>query len=178
MKEEWRDVVGYEGYYQVSNMGRVKSLDRYIQCKDGRTKLYKGSLKKTTKHKIGYMCVGLNIDDVFSLYYVHRLVAIAFINGDHFDREVNHINEIRDDNRLINLEWVTHRENINHGTCPKRISEKGSRPVIGICVYSGLPHFYTSLSRARIDGYDSTSISKCCHKKLKTHKNKYWIRDI
>ena len=117
-KEIWKDIKGYEGYYQVSNLGNVRSLDRV-----GRTgKNLKGRVlkQKTTK---GYNMVGLYKDGKQKHKTVSRLVAKAFVNNPDKKPEVNHIDENKQNNKADNLEWVTAKENSNHGTRPKRIGE-------------------------------------------------------
>jgi hypothetical protein len=99
--EVWRNIEGYEGLYQVSNIGRVKSLKGEIE------KMISISIKET-----GYHRVTLIKDSVCKRKYVHVLVAEAFIGKS--DLEVNHINGIKSDNRVENLEWVTKSDNIKH----------------------------------------------------------------
>lgn len=107
MKEEWRNVVGYEGYYLVSNLGRVKSLSRL------RKRRSKDVILKQTDNGKGYKFVGLTKNRKSERKYVHRLVLKAFV-GECGNKECNHINGIKSDNRLSNLEWVTKSENGKH----------------------------------------------------------------
>ena len=111
--EEWRDVVGYENLYQVSNLGNVKSLDRVIDTKRG-VRTFEGRMLKQCKLKIGYMSVGLSKDGKLKTMYVHRLLMEAFYGLDADKVCVNHINGDRSDNRIENLEWVTYLENLTH----------------------------------------------------------------
>jgi predicted XRE-type DNA-binding protein len=103
MKEEWRDIKGYEGHYQVSNLGRVKSFRRK------KVKLL--SPKLTQK---GYYEVGLRKDETRKFKLVHRLVAESLIPNPDNKPQVNHINGLKTDNRLNNLEWCTAKENHDH----------------------------------------------------------------
>lgn len=112
--EVWKDVKGYEGYYQVSNLGNVRSLDRIILCKNGSERFTVGKPLKPQMDYQGYLRVGLNICGKFKTYRVHRLVALNFLDEKENKDQVNHINGIKDDNRLTNLEWVTGSENIKH----------------------------------------------------------------
>ena len=114
MNEEiWRDVKGYEGYYLVSNFGTVKSLDRYCKNRTGSGK-QTGRILKQQKCKKGYLRVSISLDKRKFQVSSHRLVAIAFLDNPENKEQVNHINGIKDDNRLENLEWCTNTENIKH----------------------------------------------------------------
>ena len=111
--EEWRDIEGYEGLYQVSNLGNVKSLERVV---NGGNAYYVKPEKnlKLNEMKIGYSRVTLTKDAKQDQFYVHRLVAKAFIpNPDGFN-EVDHIDADRKNNNVSNLRWVTHFENMMH----------------------------------------------------------------
>lgn len=99
-QEIWKDIDGYKGLYQISNLGRVKSLRQ-------------NRIMKPSSNEKGYLRVGLTKNKEYKTVKVHRLVAIAFISNPHNKSEINHINNIRNDNRADNLEWVTHEENMN-----------------------------------------------------------------
>lgn len=121
-KETWKDIQGYEGLYQVSDLGRIRSLGRIANAKNGskQTKKSRILVQEITIH--GYCRVRLfDCDGKAKHYAVHRLVLSAF-NGAS-DLPVNHINEIKTDNRLANLEYCTAKENCNHGTRNERISK-------------------------------------------------------
>lgn len=103
MEEIWKDIEGYENLYQISNMGRVRSL-RY-----GKPKILKNSFNKG-----GYCKVGLIKNSVYKNFYVHRLVAIHFIPNPDNKPHIDHINCVRSDNRVENLKWCTNKENHNN----------------------------------------------------------------
>lgn len=107
IKRVWKDIPGYEGYYKVSNTGKVMSLKRR-GVKNNRT-------LKAAKDKDGYERVVLCIDGNKRNYQVHRLVALAFIPNPLNLPQVNHINEVKYDNRVDNLEWCDNEYNVNYG---------------------------------------------------------------
>ena len=109
MEEIWKDIEGYEGY-QVSNFGRVRSLDRY----NGRGYWIKGCILKPIMDKKGYLTVGLSKNNQRKAFKVHRLVALHFIPNIENKPEIDHINTIKTDNRVENLRWVTPKENSNN----------------------------------------------------------------
>ncbi len=111
MEEIWKSIKNYEGLYEVSNLGRVRSLDRVTITTNGKTVPFKGKILKTIKHKNGYLKVNLNKDKKQKTHLVHRLVAEAFIPNPNNKKYIDHINTIRDDNRVDNLRWVTASEN-------------------------------------------------------------------
>ena len=113
-KEEWKDVKGFEGRYQVSNMGRVRSLDRWTL--DDRPHFVKGMMLKPSPNKgRGYLRVSLSDGHRnYKHYEVHRLVALHFVPGYKQGLVVNHKNEVKTDNRAENLEWCTYQYNLNY----------------------------------------------------------------
>jgi len=114
--EEWRDIMGYEGYYQVSNHGRVRSLDRTVPHINGGIKNIKGKLLAQFKLPTGYKQINLCRTGIQRCQeYVHTLVLITF-NGlpPTPTHECNHKNGVKSDNHINNLEWVTHSENMIH----------------------------------------------------------------
>lgn len=121
--EEWRDIEGYEGLYQVSNEGRVKALDRFVDNYWGTKQFVRERILKATNDKNGYLTVSLCKDGKEKKSKVHRLVAEAFIPNTENKPCIDHINTIKDDNRVDNIRWCTPKENSNNPLTRKRISE-------------------------------------------------------
>lgn len=125
--EVWKDVVGYEGLYQVSNLGRVKSVERY-KDNNGTKQLVKEKIKATRKDKQGYLLLDLYKNNKSKTVRVHRLVAQAFIPNPQNKETVNHIDGNKENNTVENLEWATQKEQNEHiyrtGLKPKESIDK------------------------------------------------------
>lgn len=174
MREElWKPVVGYEGIYEVSNLGSVASLN---YKRTGERKILK--LSKTKK---GYLYLVLRKDGCPKHHRVHRLVAAAFVPNKNGGQHVNHINENKMDNRAENLEWCTNEYNHRYGTINKRIAAankngKCSKPVIAT-LEDGTEEYYPSMSEVnRRFGKSSapTRIGEVIRGKHKTAYGRTW----
>jgi NUMOD4 motif-containing protein/DNA endonuclease I-like protein/HNH endonuclease len=125
--EIWRSVVGYEALYEVSNKGLIRSKQRLINSTHRGIKFKKNVRERILKpfiNKLGYCRVGLHKNGKMKIITVHKIVAIAFIENPENKRTINHINGNPSDNRVENLEWNTHKENIIHSF--KVLGRKGS----------------------------------------------------
>ena len=166
-KEVWRDIPNYEGIYQVSNLGRVKSLERFDALGHKR----KEKILKPRITRVGYYLVALTKQLIRKDYLVHRLVYEAFNGQMPEGYEVNHINEIKSDNRLSNLNLMTHKENINYGSR----TEKCSKPVLQFDLQDILIKEYSSTHQAeRETGFAQGNIVNCCNGKLKQAYGYIW----
>ena len=153
MIEEWKDIKGYEGLYQVSNLGRVKSL-----------KFDKERVLKQFPNKHGYLLVSLCKTGKQKSFAVHRLVALQFIPKVENKPEVNHVDEDKTNNMVSNLEWCTRKENVNHGTR----TEKYSKKVKAIDITNGEYNYYPSIRECgRQLGIDGGSVSKYLNGKVR-----------
>ena len=174
MQEEWRDIGGYEGLYQVSNLGRVKSLN-YKHT--GIEKILKPSVDKK-----GYLFICLYKNSVKKRNFkIHRLVAEAFISNPNNLPQVNHKNEIKDDNRVDNLEWCDAKYNNNYGTRLERVAEKTtngklSKPVLQINPNTNevIAEFPSINEVERQLGFGENAIIHCCKGRTKTSCGFKW----
>jgi len=180
-KEEiWKDIKGYEGLYQVSNMGRVKSLERTVIDNIGRRQNIKERILKPKKEPNGYLRVTLSNNSVKNKkFFVHRLVCEAFHENTENKPCVNHIDENKANNTVSNLEWSTFAKNINHGTRSLRAGKaiaKALRKPIGQYTRDGkLIKVWQSAQEVKIQlGFDQGNISKVARGKLKTAYGYVW----
>ena len=181
-KEVWKDIEGYEGYYQVSNLGQVRSLDRTIPFRGGEKKL-EGMILKQKLNK-GYNMVGISMGGKQKGKLTSRLVAKAFIDNPENKPEVNHIDENKQNNRVENLEWVTAKENANHGTRNQKViknlewaSEKQKTPVAMIDKTTGeVIQKFESINEAfrHLNIVVNGGISKACNGNQKTAYGYNW----
>ena len=164
MQETWKDIAGYEGLYQVSDLGRVRSLN-YRHT--GKTKIIKPS-----KNNCGYFIIRLCKNNKGKGYSIHRLVALAFVEGqDLFKNEINHINEDKSDNRAINLEWCDRDYNMNFGTR----TERTVIPVVQLTLDYKFVAKWPSFIEAGRSGFNQGNINQCCQHKLKSTSKYRWF---
>lgn len=191
MNEKWKPVKGYEELYEVSNMGRVKSLNYNHTGKE--------RILKSCKNSAGYLIIELYKNGIGKCYTIHRLVAEAFIPNIDNLPDINHKDENKANNYVNNLEWCTTKYNINYGTAKTRIAEKMtgrkltnehikkiaekntnnpkiSKPVIGINKVSGLIVEFPSAREAeRQTGINHGNIAQCCKGKYKSAGGFLWF---
>lgn len=194
MEEIWKSVKGYEGWYEVSSYGRVRSVDRVIIHSDGRKRLFKGRIMKLAKNTGGYLFCDLRKNSKHKTLKVHRLVAEAFLPNPDNLPVINHKDENKTNNRVFlnkddsvdldksNLEWCTCQYNLTYGTRIQRGAEKKlnspklSKPVLQIDLKTNqIIAEYPSVAEAgRQLNIDNGSISKCCNGEQKTAGGYKW----
>ena len=164
--EEWRDVIGYEGYYQISNLGRVKSLPRLVRNVNGYST--KKELILNPHINKGYLKTALTINKITNYKFIHKLVAEAFIPNSNNYPQVNHKDTDKLNNKKDNLEWCTPSQNMKHAYDNNLISKDG---------------FNNSNSKLKIKQVEEirellTKGFKCKEISLKYSVNYATIRDI
>jgi hypothetical protein len=170
MNEIWKDIVGYEGRYQVSNLGNVRSLNWRN----------KGIVKPVAlkSQNRGYLHVLLYEGKKCQSFLVHRLVASVFIPCPDETMTVNHIDENPSNNRVDNLEWCSLEENINkfQSNHPEKVGRpKNLTPVIQLDMKGGVIRIWESITDiCKNRNYNAWSISQCCNRKRKTAYGYMW----
>ena len=172
--EIWKDINGYEGLYQISNFGIVKSVDRISKHSNGDLTL-KGKILKKNKNSKGYLYLSLCKNGKYRQYLIHRLVAEHFIPNPDNKPYIDHINTDRSDNRVENLRWVTHKENINNPLTIDKKSKKLNKPIIQFSRNGEFIRKWDSaLDAQRELGIKQSNICSCCKGKLKTTGGYMW----
>ena len=176
INEIWKPIKGYEGLYEVSNFGRIKSLKRLVKKWNG-YRTVPEKILRTQKDR--YISVILN-NKGKKRFFVHRLVAEAFLpNSDNLPC-VNHKDENKQNNNVENLEWCDAKYNLNYGTRNERISKnrdisKQSKPVLQYTLDGQFVREWLSAKQAEIEGgFNQGNICMCCRGKRKYHHNFIW----
>ena len=171
--ERWKDIEGFDGAYQVSTWGNVRSVDRYVSAKNGSKRFSRGKMLKPTLRS-GYYSVNLSKDGVFKFYNIHLLVARAFIPKPKSDEGLvlNHIDEDPLNNYVENLEWITHKANLNHGTAILR----KSKMIEGLDRDGNIVVQFNKMIDADAAGYNRRVISRIINGKRTNNEFKglYW----
>ena len=196
MKEVWKDIrvvknVDYLGHYQVSNLGRIKSLNRYRKNRHGVPALVRERILKLQYSQYGYNVICLSLNNKRATISVHQIVGIAFIPNPENKSQINHINGIKTDNRVENLEWATQKENIQHAydtglaiMTPERIGRltvmlreigiKRMRPILMLSLTDEPLLWFDSMKEAKQQFNSSIHISDVCSGKRKTAGGYKW----
>lgn len=187
--EIWKPIEGFDGYYEVSNYGNVRSICRtVIHQKGSQTVLCDLPERNMKNHEnsSGYMRVHLSKDGKKQWVFVHRLVAEHFVensNPDEFDT-VNHLDCNPKNNHYKNLEWTTQSGNMKYASCLGRLKcsdytiqrtkEVNSFPIIGESILTGEIKKYASISDCAKDGFTPSAVCLCCKGRRRKHKSFTW----
>ena len=182
--EIWKWIPGWEGYYMASTHGRIKSVDRYVNGKNGSKILKKGRIIKQSTDKAGYKYVCLKRDGKNYYYRVHRLVGMTFIPNPNNYPQINHKDENPANNHVSNLEFCTAKYNCNYGTHNEKISkankDKGKVKGKAILMFTEEGEFIRRFDRIsdalRYLGKteNSSSISKCARGRITNAYGYIW----
>lgn len=184
--EEWRNVIGYEGLYLISSLGRVYSVLRICSSGPGYCVKKGGKLKVPQKNHDGYLKIQLIKDSKGKNYYIHRLVATAFIPNPFNFPTIDHIDTNKINNNVLNLKWCTRKENSNNILTRQLMSDichfrkiKGnkhpeSKPVVCICPNGGIKK-YACIGDTRADGFCQSSVARVCRGIYSQHKGYKWM---
>ena len=171
MKEIWKDIPGYEGIYQVSNLGRVKSLERIIMGRWHEVKTKEKILKPRITN--GYLRLQLFKSNKAKNFFLHRLVAMAFISNPNNYIEINHKDENHFNNNVNNLEWCSHSYNINYGTRTKKTIEKVCKPILQYDMNGNFIKKWKTMNEA-IRYYNNVHICDVCKGKRQNASGYIW----
>ena len=156
--EQWKDII-YEKDYQISNLGRIKSF-----------KWGKERILKQSQCMNGYYYVNLSKNGIVKNYFVHRLVAEAFLDNPNNLPCVNHKDEDKSNNIVSNLEWCDRKYNQNYGTR----TEKCSKKVYQYTLDGQFVKEWKSTAECGRNGFNQSHVAACCRGELKTHKGYIW----
>lgn len=164
MNEIWKDIEGYEGYYQVSSHGKVRSMEREVpdpRIKSG-VKKVSSRVMKPGVHNRGYLKVSLRKGGAKQMLYIHRLVGSAFLERDEHRTTINHLDGDKTNNHVSNLEWLSHLDNVRHaretGLAPTRPRAKITKLDV-LWIREWLSQGFKQQAIAEAFGLDARSIS-------------------
>ncbi len=180
-QEVWKDIIGYEGVYQVSSFGRVRSVDRIVKGRHGSPKRIKGIVLTQEKMNDGYMRVSLSKGGKIKRFPVHRLVASAFIKNPNNFPVINHKDETKDNNHASNLEWCTQSYNVRYGDGIKKMMSsenywdtRNNVRIKATNVQTGKTLTFYSLREADRKGFSRRSVGRALERRPSIYKGYKW----
>ncbi len=190
MTEVWKDIQGYEGIYQISSKGDVRSLTREQKDRNGRNVTYNGKSLKAKANSKGYLRVQLKKSNKTECVFVHRLVALHFVENPYPQklRIVNHIDSNFLNNAAENLEWTTLKGNMQHALKKGRLDrtatwlerlhkaqKKYYKPVVGYNPLTGeVLYTFRNVNEGKQYGFQASCICNCCKGLRQRHKGLAW----
>ena len=177
MLEEWKDIKGYEGYYQVSDCGKVRSLNRIVKHGYSKRQAVKGRVRKNHLTLAGYLTITLSREAKYEIFAIHRLIGLHFIKNPKNKKTINHIDGNKLNNCVDNLEWATHSENTLHAYKLGMINNTGCshKKVIQYDLNGvELNRFKSMADASRETGISRTGIIGCCSGRYETSGNCRW----
>lgn len=174
--EVWRDILGFEHNYQVSNLGRIRTKDRYVRIGGGKERFVKGRIVKPTICTNGYYEIQMHINGKRKIKLLHRAVGEAFIPNPNNLPQINHKDENPANNSADNLEWCTPRYNANYGTRNQRmVKDKYLKPVFMMDKEGNILKRFNSIGDAvRETGADISSLIRVCKGRQNTCVGYKW----
>jgi len=177
-KEIFKPIKGYEGLYEISNYGQVKSLDRDVEGPNKRTRIMPEKIMTGQISRTGYAYIILSKNKRVKKHQVSRLVGAAFVPNPENKPQINHIDENKTNNYYKNLEWCTRTENMRHNGLMDKLTTKFklalSKKVYQYSEELSLIKVWDSGMDAQRAGFTGTAISACCNGYQKTHKGFVW----
>lgn len=179
MNEIWKDIEGYEGLYQISSEGRVRSINRIVKHNKGEgIRKLKTRILKNYSDKLNYQRIVLSKDGKREKLLVHRIVGKHFIPNPENKPYIDHINCNPSDNRVSNLRWVSQKENINNPLTIKKMEGKNNHSSKQVLQYTKDGNFIkewgSTMDIEREIGISNVCISNCCLEKQKTAGGFIW----
>lgn len=179
-EEIWKEIPNYEGCYEVSNFGMVRSLDRAVNCIHGSIAVKRGKILKQITRPKGYLCVNLSKDGKSRSIEIQRLVALTFLDNPDNLPCVNHKDENKQNNHVDNLEWCTYEYNNTYGNRLSKSAKSNTNGKLAKKVYKYnldnefIEEYPSCAELKRLFGYDASKISECCRGLRKTAYGFKW----
>lgn len=175
MMEVWKDIKNFEGMYQISNMGNVRSLNRVTYNKNGTKVNRVGKIKKQTIDNLGYFHVRLSKDSQTKTFRIHQLVAQAFIDNPNNYRCINHIDEDKTNNSIENLEWCSSKYNLEYSGNTKKACNSNKKQVLQYDLKGNLIKEWESLKSIELElKYSHSAVGQCCRGNTKSSHGYVW----
>lgn len=174
--EMWKDIIGYEGLYQISNLGRIKSLERKVRHNYGGLRIVPEKILKPSPDGDGYLYISLSKEGKKKNPKIHKLVAYHFLENPDNLPQVNHLDEDKNNNRLSNLEWCTCLHNLTHSNIIRKGNIARAKAIVQKSLTGEVIREYESIAEAQreLSLKNHTGIIRCCQGKQNTSHGYKW----